>query len=226
MRVYQRIQSCSCFAALASTRLNPVRPTGYCHLIPPVRPTSERSVPAVKRLLIAASLVAFIAAPAAFADNWPQWRGPKNDGHSAEKGLPTEWGPEKNVVWKLVARQRGVHPVRLGRQDFPHDHGWRRRRSCFASAPTGKEKWRQTMSSTGQAIANGPERGDRRVRVLQHRRQARLGVRRRQASRPSACHDLDGKLVWETNLRTTASSTSSSATTGPRCSTRTGSTSR
>ncbi len=55
----------------------------------------------MKRLLIAACFVAFLAAPAALADNWPQWRGPKNDGHSAEKGIPTEWGPDKNVVWKL-----------------------------------------------------------------------------------------------------------------------------
>lgn len=34
------------------------------------------------------------------ADNWPQWRGPKNDGHSAETGLPTKWDATTNVVWK------------------------------------------------------------------------------------------------------------------------------
>ena len=52
----------------------------------------------MKRLLLpAALLVAAVAAPAS-ADNWPQWRGPKNDGHSAEKGLPTEWGADKNIV--------------------------------------------------------------------------------------------------------------------------------
>ena len=43
----------------------------------------------------------------AVADNWPQWRGPKNDGLSGEKGLPTEWGPEKNVVWKLPLPGQG-----------------------------------------------------------------------------------------------------------------------
>ncbi len=41
-----------------------------------------------------------ILAPWASAENWPQWRGPKNDGHSAEKGLVTEWSETKNVVWK------------------------------------------------------------------------------------------------------------------------------
>jgi outer membrane protein assembly factor BamB len=38
--------------------------------------------------------------PFAAADHWPQWRGPKNDGHSAETGLATEWGPEKSIAWK------------------------------------------------------------------------------------------------------------------------------
>jgi hypothetical protein len=38
----------------------------------------------------------------AAAENWPQWRGPKNDGVSAEKNLPTEWGREKNIAWRLA----------------------------------------------------------------------------------------------------------------------------
>src|SRR5215510_1171274 len=34
-------------------------------------------------------------------DNWPQWRGPDNNGISKEKNLPVEWDETKNVVWKL-----------------------------------------------------------------------------------------------------------------------------
>jgi outer membrane protein assembly factor BamB len=37
---------------------------------------------------------------AASAGDWPAFRGPTNQGTSAETGLPTEWGPSKNVVWK------------------------------------------------------------------------------------------------------------------------------
>ena len=39
-------------------------------------------------------------AAAAAGDDWPAWRGPNRDGVSAEKGLPTTWGPESNVLWK------------------------------------------------------------------------------------------------------------------------------
>src|SRR3970282_1753183 len=37
----------------------------------------------------------------ASAENWPQWRGPGGLGVSAEKQLPTEWAPGKNIAWKV-----------------------------------------------------------------------------------------------------------------------------
>ncbi len=39
--------------------------------------------------------------------NWPQWRGPGGDGVSAELGLPTEWGENKNVLWKVAIDGEG-----------------------------------------------------------------------------------------------------------------------
>jgi len=35
------------------------------------------------------------------ADNWPQWRGPKNDGICTEQNLPVKWSKTENVAWKL-----------------------------------------------------------------------------------------------------------------------------
>ena len=48
-------------------------------------------------MIILTTLLALLAAP----DDWPTWRGPNRDGVSAERGLPTTWGPDKNVLWKL-----------------------------------------------------------------------------------------------------------------------------
>ena len=42
----------------------------------------------------------------AIAD-WPQFRGPTQQGHSDAKGLPFEWGPEKNVTWKVAVPGKG-----------------------------------------------------------------------------------------------------------------------
>lgn len=40
-------------------------------------------------------------------DNWPQWRGPSRNGVSAARGLPLEWGPEKNLIFKTAIEGRG-----------------------------------------------------------------------------------------------------------------------
>lgn len=40
------------------------------------------------------------AATAAFAQDWPEFRGPGGQGHSTERGLPLTWGEGKNVAWK------------------------------------------------------------------------------------------------------------------------------
>jgi outer membrane protein assembly factor BamB len=34
------------------------------------------------------------------AENWPCWRGPRGDGTSLEKNLPTRWSSTSNIVWK------------------------------------------------------------------------------------------------------------------------------
>ena len=38
----------------------------------------------------------------AYADNWPQWRGPFLNGVSSEKNLPVKWTGEDNIAWKLA----------------------------------------------------------------------------------------------------------------------------
>ncbi len=35
------------------------------------------------------------------AGDWPQWRGPQNNGVSAETGLPAKWSPNENIKWRL-----------------------------------------------------------------------------------------------------------------------------
>jgi len=53
------------------------------------------------------------------AANWPQWRGPGGTGVSAEKNLPAEWGPAKNIKWKSAIAGRGhSSPVVWGNKIF------------------------------------------------------------------------------------------------------------
>lgn len=51
-----------------------------------------------RSLVILALLIAI--ASAARAGQWPEFRGPTGQGHSAEQGVPLEWGESRNVAWK------------------------------------------------------------------------------------------------------------------------------
>lgn len=41
------------------------------------------------------------------AEDWPQFRGPTGQGHSAERGLPLEWSESRSVRWKVPVAGRG-----------------------------------------------------------------------------------------------------------------------
>jgi outer membrane protein assembly factor BamB len=52
-------------------------------------------------------------------DNWPQWRGAKLDSHSAETGLPVEFGKEQNLLWRVeLPGPGGSSPVVWEKQVF------------------------------------------------------------------------------------------------------------
>ena len=52
-------------------------------------------------------------------DDWPQWRGPAQDGVSNAAGLPTTWGPEENIVWKCAMPSwSGSTPILWGERIF------------------------------------------------------------------------------------------------------------
>lgn len=36
------------------------------------------------------------------AQNWPQFRGPNTQGHSAETNLPLKWSTTENIAWKTA----------------------------------------------------------------------------------------------------------------------------
>jgi outer membrane protein assembly factor BamB len=59
----------------------------------------------------ALALLAALASTAAAAD-WPAWRGPTGQGHSAEKDVPLKWSPTENIKWKVpLAHQGNSTPV-------------------------------------------------------------------------------------------------------------------
>jgi outer membrane protein assembly factor BamB len=60
-------------------------------------------------------LFALLSGPSATAADWPQWRGPSQNGMSPDKNLPLKWSPTDNVIWKLKMKSwSGSTPIIWG----------------------------------------------------------------------------------------------------------------
>jgi outer membrane protein assembly factor BamB len=64
--------------------------------------------------LLASSLASY-SRPA--GEEWSQFRGPNGTGVSSTSNLPTEFGPDKNVIWKVATPEGHSSPV-LGRTNI------------------------------------------------------------------------------------------------------------
>jgi outer membrane protein assembly factor BamB len=56
---------------------------------------------------LSGAIAAVLCVTLARADNWPAWRGPDGQGHTAETSLPLTWGPKENVRWRVALPNSG-----------------------------------------------------------------------------------------------------------------------
>lgn len=132
----------------------------------------------------------------AFAENWPQWRGPKNDGVSSEKNIATEWSPEKNVLWRSeLPGQAGATPVVWNDRIFLTSSEGDDLVLIAISTKDGSKLWKQKVGSGNQ--------------------DARAGEGNSASPSPStdgkhvwcffgtgilACYTVDGQPVWKVDV--------------------------
>jgi outer membrane protein assembly factor BamB len=62
---------------------------------------------AIVKGALALPLLLALSGGALGAEDWPQFRGPSGQGHSAETGLPLGWSESQNVAWKAAVPGRG-----------------------------------------------------------------------------------------------------------------------
>jgi outer membrane protein assembly factor BamB len=130
------------------------------------------------------------------ADNWPQWRGPSNDGVCKEKNLPSEWSATKNVVWKLkMPGLAGSTPVVWGERIFlTSGDGDDVVLLCVSTK--GEELWRRKlgpnsilkMRDEGNGATASPSTDGKHVWAFN-------------GHGDLACFDLDGKEIWKFNVQ-------------------------
>ena len=96
------------------------------------------------------ALVLVVAQPVLpiHAENWPQWRGPTNNGISLESKLPVHWNRKHNVAWRVALPGRaGSTPVVWNGQLFltsAEDD----KLVVMSFDHAGKELWKRVVSSS------------------------------------------------------------------------------
>jgi outer membrane protein assembly factor BamB len=146
-------------------------------------------------LLVAPCLVLSWAALAA-ADNWPQWRGPTDDGIGTETGLPVKWSATENIAWKLPLPGMGSStPAIWGdRIFFTSADDNELVLLCISTA--GKQLWKRNLAKgdryfrrgEGNQASASPSTDGKYVYTF-------LGTG------DLACHDFEGKEIWHFNAQ-------------------------
>jgi outer membrane protein assembly factor BamB len=147
--------------------------------------------------LFAIAVLSFVACTSAFADNWPQWRGPTNDGICTEKNLPTEWSTSKNVVWKLDMPGIGSStPAVWGTKIFVTSaDGNDLVLMCIST--DGKEQWKRKIGS-GDKVYN---KGEQNNNASPSPSTDGKFVWAYFGTGDLACYDFDGKEKWHFNVQ-------------------------
>ena len=145
------------------------------------------------------AIVAGDAAAEIAGDRWAHWRGPLGTGEAPTATPPVEFGPEKNLRWKVEIPGSGSSSAVVWDDrvfvttGVPLDDGrtWSFRVLCFDRA-SGKKRWEQT------AVEAVPHEGTHETNAFASASPCTDGehVYASFGSRGLFCYTMDGELVW------------------------------
>ena len=146
--------------------------------------------------LLVALAPLFLSAPAPTIENWPEWRGPEHDGVSNEHGLPAEWGPDRNIAWKLPLPGMGsATPVVWGDRIFLTSAD-QDDLVLLCVSTAGKELWRRKVGS-GKVRARGDEGNGASASPSTDGKYVYAFV----GTGDLGCYDFSGKEIWKFNAQ-------------------------
>lgn len=133
-----------------------------------------------------------------YAEDWPCWRGPRNDGTSQEAKLPLRWSATENIAWRVPIPGKGhSSPIVWGDRIFVTtciENEGLRLLLCL-SRHDGRLLWQREVlqaplekkHSLNSFASSTPATDGERVYVsFLDRHEAII-----------ACYDLEGKKIWQ-----------------------------
>src|SRR5437773_8378017 len=143
---------------------------------------------------IAAIVAVVLLGTAAFAEDWPQWRGPNRDGKVTGFTPPATWPKALAQKWKVAVGDGDATPALVGDRLYVFTRqGTDEVLTCLNSAD-GKQIWQKTYPAT--ATVTGPAQqhaGPRSSPAVADGKVVTLGV-----AGILTCWDAaDGKILWK-----------------------------
>jgi outer membrane protein assembly factor BamB len=151
----------------------------------------------VRRLTFLSVLV--LAASSAVAADWPQWRGPKLDGSSPAKNVPTNWSVA-DAVWKTPLPGRsGATPAKIGDKLFVSTPDGADLYLVCHTAKTGEQNWKQKLGTGNRNLGFNSKNNFATPSPMADAEHVWILV----GSGDMACFTHDGKEVWRRNITET-----------------------
>lgn len=149
------------------------------------------------RALIAALLCCGAAAGSLWADNWPAWRGPEQNGISKETKLPTKWSAKDNIAWKLDLPGIGSStPIIWGDKIFLTSAENKSDLVLMCISTEGKVIWKKAISS-GSKMFRSDEGNSASPTPCTDGKHVFAYV----GTGDFACFDFDGNKIWSFNAQ-------------------------
>src|SRR5437762_2868606 len=95
-------------------------------------------------------------ASCAFAQDWPQWRGPNRDAKAASFKAPKTWPKELTQKWKVAVGEGVATPALVGDKLYVFARQDDKEVTRCLNTTDGKELWSDKYDSLG---ASGPAQG-------------------------------------------------------------------
>src|SRR5947208_4429425 len=118
----------------------------------------------MRQTLPLALLISLFITTTAPAADWPQFRGINGLGVSADKHLPVQFGPQKNVVWKTLLPPGHSSPILVGPRIFVTAYEGEKLLTIALDRTTAKILWKREaprprqefMQSTNSPASGSP----------------------------------------------------------------------
>jgi outer membrane protein assembly factor BamB len=142
-----------------------------------------------------ATLIALLTASTLSAENWPNWRGPANNGVAPGKGYPTKWSATENIAWKVPLPGKGTSTPAVWNDNIFVSCCEEGKNLLLCLDRNGRERWRvglgeERKGKNAKASGSNPSPATDGQHVFAYFK-----------SGDFACVDFSGKIVWQKNLQ-------------------------